>query len=296
MTGFTHPVGLTTADAAPTAGADASPPGMDVPVRRRLHRLLTPSIIIGATVVAAWILVIAFAGVLAPYDPYAVAGPRLSPPSGEFLLGTDALGRDVLSRVLHGARLSLPIALATISIAALVGSIVGAVAGFYGGIVDAVLMRLADITMAFPSILLAMAVAAALGPGLTNSFLAIVVVWWPIYARLIRGQILSIKEREYVTSARAIGMSRLTVLRKHVLPHALTPVLVSATMDLGMIIILVASLSFLGLGALPPSPEWGSMITEGSANFYQWWIAAGPGLAMVTIVLAVNFLDRKSVV
>lgn len=276
-------------DTGPTAGSGASPPGTDVPLRRRLDRFRTPSIVIGAAVVAAWILVIALAGVLAPHDPYAVAGPRLSPPSGEFLLGTDALGRDVLSRVLHGARLSLPIALATISIAALVGSVVGAVAGFYGGILDAVLMRLADITMAFPSILLAMAVAAALGPGLTNSFVAIVVVWWPIYARLIRGQILSIREREYVTSARAIGMSRLTTLRKHVLPHALTPVLVSATMDLGMIIILVASLSFLGLGALPPSPEWGAMITEGSANFYQWWIAAGPGLAMVTIVLAINF-------
>ena len=281
--------------AAPTenpavATGAAPPPGTGVPVRLRLRRFRTPSIIIGAAVVIAWILVIAFAGVLAPYDPYAVAGPRLSPPSGSFLLGTDTLGRDVLSRVLHGARLSLPIALATIAIAALVGSIVGAVAGFYGGIVDAVIMRLADITMAFPSILLAMAVAATLGPGLTNSFLAIVIVWWPIYARLIRGQILSIKEREYVTSARAIGMSRLTTLRKHVLPHALTPVLVSATMDLGMIIILVASLSFLGLGALPPSPEWGAMITEGAANFYQWWIAAGPGLAMVTIVLAINFL------
>ena len=280
---------MTLATAPPTAGTGASPQGAH-PLLRRLRRFRTPSIVVGAAVVAVWILVIALAGVLAPYDPYAVAGPRLSPPTGEFLLGTDALGRDVLSRVLHGARLSLPIALATISIAAIVGSIVGAVAGFYGGIVDAVLMRLADITMAFPSILLAMAVAAALGPGLTNSFVAIVVVWWPIYARLIRGQILSIKEREYVTSARAIGMSRLATLRRHVLPHALTPVLVSATMDLGMIIILVASLSFLGLGALPPSPEWGAMITEGSANFYQWWIAAGPGLAMVTIVLAINFL------
>jgi peptide/nickel transport system permease protein len=278
--------------AVPTAGPGAPPPASATraPLRQRLRRFRTPSIVVGAVVVVLWVLVIAFAGVLAPYDPYAAVGPRLSPPSGQFVLGTDALGRDVLTRVLHGARLSLPIALATISIAAFVGSVVGAVAGFYGGIVDAVLMRLADITMAFPSILLAMAVAAVLGPGLTNSFLAIVVVWWPIYARLIRGQILSLKEREYVTAARAIGMPRLTILRKHVLPHALTPVLVSATMDLGMIIILVASLSFLGLGALPPSPEWGAMITEGSANFYQWWIAAGPGLAMVTVVLAINFL------
>lgn len=272
------------------AGAASTPAAGAGPLRTRLRRFMTPSIVLGGVVAVAWVLVIVFAGVLAPHDPYVAAGPRLQPPSGEFLLGTDALGRDVLSRVLYGARLSLPIALATITIAAAVGSLVGAVAGFYGGIVDAVLMRLADITMAFPSMLLAMAVAAALGPGLTNAFLAIVVVWWPIYARLIRGQILSIKEREYVASARAIGMSRAATLRKHVLPHALTPVLVSATMDLGMIIILVASLSFLGLGALPPSPEWGAMITEGAANFYQWWVAAGPGLAMVTIVLAINFL------
>lgn len=275
----------------PQPGPDpASPPAAGASLRTRLRRFQTAPIILGGLVVVVWALVIAFAGLLAPHDPYVAAGARLQPPSGEFLFGTDALGRDVLSRVLHGARLSLPIALATITIAAVVGSIVGAVAGFYGGVVDAVLMRLADITMAFPSILLAMAVAAALGPGLTNAFLAIVVVWWPIYARLIRGQILSIKEREYVVSARAIGMGRVKTLRKHVLPHALTPVAVSATMDLGMITILVASLSFLGLGALPPSPEWGAMITEGAANFYQWWVAAGPGLAMVTIVLAINFL------
>lgn len=273
-----------------TLAAEAGPTPATGSFRTGLRRFMTPSIVAGGVVVVAWVLVITFAGLLAPHDPYVAAGPRLQPPSGEFLLGTDALGRDVLSRVLHGARLSLPIALATITIAAVVGSVVGAIAGFYGGIIDAVLMRFADITMAFPSMLLAMAVAAALGPGLTNAFLAIVVVWWPIYARLIRGQILSIKESEYVTSARAIGMSRLTTLRKHVLPHALTPVLVSATMDLGMIIILIASLSFLGLGALPPSPEWGAMITEGAANFYQWWVAAGPGLAMVTIVLAINFL------
>jgi peptide/nickel transport system permease protein len=247
-------------------------------------------IVLGAVGVAAWVFVVIFAGLLAPHDPYAASGPRLQPPSGAHLMGTDALGRDVFSRVLFGARLSLPIALVTITISLLIGGFVGAIAGYFGGIVDAVLMRLADITMAFPSMLLAMAVAAALGPGLSNAFLAIVVVWWPIYARLLRGQILSIKEREHVMAAQAIGMSRMKTLRKHVIPHSLTPVLVSATMDLGMIIILVASLSFLGLGALPPSAEWGAMITDGSANFYQWWIAAGPGMAMVSVVLAVNFL------
>ncbi len=258
--------------------------------RQRIRPFLRPQIIAGAGVVALWILIILFASVLSPYDPFAPSGPRLQAPSANHLLGTDALGRDVLSRVLHGARQSLPIALITITISVVIGGLIGAIAGFFGGVVDAVLMRLADITMAFPSILLAMAVTAALGPGLMHAFIAIVVVWWPIYARLIRGQILSIKEREHVVAAEAIGMSRWKTLRKHVLPHASTPVMVNSTTDLGTIIILIASLSFLGLGALPPSPEWGAMITEGTANFYQWWIAAGPGVAMVSIVLAVNFL------
>lgn len=279
-------------DHEPDTEVSLRPPVADdsLPWRQRIRPFLRPQIIVGAAVVVLWVLIIVFAPLLAPHDPFAASGPRLQPPSGSHLLGTDALGRDVLSRVLHGARQSLPIALVTITIAVVIGSLVGAVAGFFGGVIDAVLMRLADITMAFPSILLAMAVTAALGPGLTNAFIAIVVVWWPIYARLIRGQILSIKEREHVLAAEAIGMSRLKTLRKHVLPHASTPVLVNATTDFGTIIILIASLSFLGLGALPPSPEWGAMITEGTANFYQWWIAAGPGLAMVSIVLAVNFL------
>jgi peptide/nickel transport system permease protein len=282
----------TALDNEPGAAVSLRPPVTDQSAswRQRLRPFLRPQIIVGAVVVALWILIIVFASVLAPHDPFAPSGPRLQAPSGSHLLGTDALGRDVLSRVLHGARQSLPIALIAITISVVIGSLVGAIAGFFGGIVDAVLMRLADITMAFPSILLAMAVTAALGPGLTNAFIAIVVVWWPIYARLIRGQILSIKEREHVVAAEAIGMTRRKTLRKHVLPHATTPVMVNATMDFGTIIILIASLSFLGLGALPPSPEWGAMITEGTANFYQWWIAAGPGVAMVSIVLGVNFL------
>lgn len=268
----------------------AATPNQQPRWRSRLKPFLRPQIVVGAVIVASWLLVIVFVGVLAPHDPFASLGPRLQAPSAQYLLGTDALGRDVFSRVLYGARQSLPIALVTIVIATVVGSAVGAVAGFFGGFVDAVLMRLADITMAFPSILLAMAVTAALGPGLTHAFIAIVVVWWPIYARLIRGQILSIKEREHVTAATAIGMGPWKTLRKHVLPHALTPVIVNATTDLGTIVILLASLSFLGLGALPPSPEWGAMITDGSAHFYQWWIATGPGIAMVSVVLAINFL------
>ncbi|GAA2097502.1 MULTISPECIES: ABC transporter permease [Brevibacterium] len=259
-------------------------------LRAWLKPLVRPQIVFGAVVIVFWLIVLVFAGLIAPYDPFEASGPRLEAPSVAHLFGTDTLGRDVLSRVLHGARQSVPLAFVAIVISVVLGGILGAVAGFLGGLADVIVMRLADITLAFPSILLAMAVTAALGPGLWHAFVAIVVVWWPIYARLVRGQILSIKEREHVTAARAIGMGRWKILRKHVLPHSLTPVMVNATIDLGTIIILIASLSFLGLGALPPSPEWGAMITEGAANFYQWWIAAGAGLAMVSIVLAVNFL------
>ncbi|GAA3598141.1 ABC transporter permease [Kineosporia mesophila] len=268
--------------------AAGSPPG----TRRasRLRPFLRPQIIGGSVVVLLWLLVIVLAGVLAPHDPMAASGPRLQAPSGAHWLGTDTLGRDVFSRMLYGARQSIPLAVLTLVISVVVGSLVGAIAGYFGGILDALVMRLADIVMAFPSILLAMAVTAALGPGLWHAFIAIVIVWWPIYARLMRGQVLSLKEREHVTAARAIGLGPWKTLFKHIVPHSLTPVIVSATIDLGTVIIMIASLSFLGLGALPPSPEWGAMITEGASNFYQWWIATGPGVAMVSIVLAVNFL------
>ncbi|PRY67276.1 peptide/nickel transport system permease protein [Glaciihabitans tibetensis] len=241
-------------------------------------------------VLAFWILVLLAVQWIAPFEPLAAVGTRLSAPSAAHWFGTDSLGRDVLSRTLYGARESLPIALGAILGAVVVGCGLGAIAGFFGGAVDAVIMRVADITMAFPAILLAMAVAAGLGPGLGNALIAIIAVWWPIYARLTRGQVLSIKQREHVEAATAIGSGRWRTLAKHILPHSTTPILVNATMDLGQIILLVASLSFLGLGALPPSPEWGAMITDGSKNFYQPWIAAAPGLAMVTVTLAVNFL------
>jgi peptide/nickel transport system permease protein len=166
----------------------------------------------------------------------------------------------------------------------------GAIAGYVGGLVDTIIMRLVDVTVAFPPIFLAMAVAAALGPGLRNAFLAMVIVWWPIYARLVRGQVLSVKHRDHVPAAVSIGATRARILRKHVLPLSFTPALVNATLDLGQVVILTATLSFLGLGAKPPSPEWGAMITEGAKYFYQWWVAVAPGLAILTIGLAFNFL------
>jgi len=256
----------------------------------RTSAWMRPQMLFAYFVLGLWIIVILGVQWFAPYDPLASTGVRLTPPSGEHLLGTDSLGRDVFSRTLYGARESLPIALAAILAAVLIGCALGAIAGFFGGLVDNIIMRFADITMAFPAILLAMAVAAALGPGLQNALIAIVAVWWPIYARLTRGQVLSIKQREHVEADVAIGSGRWRTLGKHILPHSATPIMVNATMDLGQIILLVASLSFLGLGALPPSPEWGAMITDGAKNFYQPWVAAAPGLAMVTVTLAVNFL------
>ena len=256
----------------------------------RASAWLRPQMIFAYVILGLWLVVLVAVQWIAPFDPLAASGVRLSPPSGEHLLGTDSLGRDVFSRTLYGARESLPIALAAIVCAVAIGCALGAIAGFFGGWLDAAIMRFADITMAFPAILLAMAVAAALGPGLQNALIAIVAVWWPIYARLTRGQVLSIKQREHVEAATAIGSGRWRTLIKHILPHSATPIMVNATMDLGQIVLLVASLSFLGLGALPPSPEWGAMITDGSKNFYQPWIAAAPGLAMVTVTLAMNFL------
>ena len=225
-----------------------------------------------------------------PFDPLDPGAERLLAPSMQHLMGTDALGRDVFTRALWGARISLPVAATVIVASVIVGTIVGALAGFLGGWVDAVLMRLVDITMAFPPILLAMAITASLGPGITNALIAMVLVWWPIYARLLRAQIIAVRQREYVESAEAIGASRWLVLRRYILPMSYTPVLVNATMDFGQVVLLTASLSFIGLGARPPSPEWGAMITEGATNFYQWWIAAAPGIAILLVVLSFNFV------
>jgi peptide/nickel transport system permease protein len=225
-----------------------------------------------------------------PHSPYETVGSRLLPPGAGHLFGTDALGRDVFTRTLWGARASLPIAAVVIVCAVFVGSVIGALAGFVGGWVDAFLMRVVDITLAFPPILLAMAITASLGPSIRNALFAMILVWWPIYARLLRAQVIAIRQRDHVDSAVAIGATRWLILRRYVLPLAYTPVLVNATMDFGQVVLLTASLSFVGLGARPPSPEWGAMITEGATNFYQWWIAAAPGLAILLVVLAFNFL------
>ena len=245
---------------------------------------------IGFGVLVSWAIVAITVPLWAWAGPRETVGPRLQSPNWNHILGTDSLGRDVLIRTLYGARESLPTAAAVIVCTVLIGCTVGAIAGFRGGIVDSVVMRSSDVVLAFPQIFLAMAVAAALGPSLRNTIVALVLVWWPIYARLLRGQVLAIKQREHVEAARSVGVQPRRILRRHVLPMAITPAMINATMDFGQVLVLTASLSFLGLGATPPSSEWGLMIDDGTKNFYQWWISLGPGLGILTVALAANFV------
>jgi peptide/nickel transport system permease protein len=245
---------------------------------------------IGAAIILVWALVAIFAPVIAPTEPFAQnVGNRMQPPSSANLFGTDELGRDVFSRVIYGARISLPIGLIVIMFAMATGCLVGATAGFVGGLYDLLIMRLADITLAFPSIVLALAIATALGPGLTNALIAMILVWWPEYARLMRGQVLSIKNNEYITAAITIGAPRHRILFRHILPNTFAPILVKASLDAGSAILNIAALSFIGLGAIPPTPEWGAMISLGRYKFYSWWMTTFPGLAILSVVLGFNF-------
>ena len=248
------------------------------------------TVIAGLIVATFWLIVLITLSWWAPYKPLEAVGARLQAPSWHHLFGTDALSRDVFTRTLYGARQTLPVSVAVIVCTVAIGTVLGSLAGFFGGWIESVVMRLVDVTLAFPPIFLAMAVAAALGPGLRNAFYAMVIVWWPIYARLIRGQVQAVKHRDHIQAAVSIGATRWRILRKHVLPLSFTPALINATLDLGQVVILTATLSFLGLGAKPPSPEWGAMITEGAQFFYQWWIAVAPGIAILTVGMAFNFL------
>jgi len=249
-----------------------------------------PLAIVGAAIAVVWIVIAIFAPLIAPDDPLAQAFPMSQGPSLHHLFGTDELGRDVLSRVLYGSRVSIPIALILVALAATIGSVVGAVAGYFRGIADGVLMRGADLVFAFPPIILAMVVAAVLGRGLQNAALAIVVVAWPSYARVVRGLVLSVGDSEYVQSARLLGASSRRALVRDILPNVAGPVFVLATLDLANAILLLSGLSFLGLGAQPPKAEWGSMVADGTQYFQWWWIGTFPGLAIFTVVLAFNFL------
>jgi peptide/nickel transport system permease protein len=249
-----------------------------------------PLAAIGLFVALAWIVVAIFAPLIAPSDPLAQSFTASQSPTWHHLFGTDELGRDVLSRVIYGSRVSIPIALALVALAATIGGTIGAIAGYFRGIPDGLLMRSADLVFAFPPIILAMVVAAVLGRGLQNAALAIVVVAWPSYARVVRGLVLSVGDSEYVQSARLLGAPARRALFRDVLPNVAGPVLVLATLDLANAILLLSGLSFLGLGAQPPQAEWGSMVADGTQYFQWWWMGTFPGLAIFTVVLAFNFL------
>ncbi|MFD6517709.1 ABC transporter permease [Rhodococcus sp. NPDC060176] len=246
----------------------------------------------GCTVITFWVIAALTAPLWSMFDPIVDQdlGKRLAAPDSIHWFGTDGLGRDVFARVMYGARLTLPVALIAVTIALTIGCLLGAIAGFVGGFVDELIMRISDLFLAFPAMVLALAIAAALGPSSTNVVIAIVVVTWPEYTRLMRGQILSIRGNLHVLAAKSVGCSTPRIFRLHVLPFGLPPILVKATVDLGMAILLAAGLSFIGVGAAPPAPEWGAMVSEAATRIDQWWLGLFPGLAILSIILAVNFI------
>ena len=245
-------------------------------------------------IIIIFVLGAIFAPVLAPNpeDVYSThIEQKLLAPGGEHLMGTDELGRDVLSRVIYGTRVSISAALIAVAIALIIGVPLGAIAGCYGGWVDNVLMRITDIFLSFPPLLLAIALVALLGSGLRNAIIAIVVSWWPWYTRLVRGQAISIRERKFVQAAETIGTPKSKIIFKHIIPNCISPVIVQASMDIGGVIMTLASLSFLGLGAQAPTPEWGLMISAGRSFFPdKWWCCIFPGIAIFLTVLSFNLL------
>lgn len=275
--------------------AQVEPEGVTPPesewrrVGSRLAR--NPMALSGAAVVLAWVAVAVLAPWIAPYDPIEQdVASRLAAPSAHHWLGQDEIGRDVLSRVLYGGRVSLPVAAVVVVLASLFGTLYGAIAGFLGRWPDEVAMRIVDMVLSFPALILAMAIAAALGPSIRNSMLAMLLVWWPPYARLARGQVLAMKEHDFVPAARSLGVSDLRILLRHVLPNSMAPSLVLMAMDFGNAIIITAALSFLGLGAVPPTPEWGAMVAEGRELMQQWWISTFPGVAILMVAIGCNFI------
>jgi len=242
-----------------------------------------------------FILMAVFARQIAPY-PLEGAGKTnvpnsLLPPSWEHPFGADKLGRDVLSRVIVGAQPALIIPIGVVLFAVLIGAPLGALAGYKGGRVDEAIMRITDLFLAFPSLLLAMAIASALGRGLEKAAFALVISYWPWYTRLVRGVTISLKERYFVEAAQAIGVRDSTIILRHILPNTISPILVQATVDLGTVILTMGGLAFLGLGTQPPLPDWGLMVSDGRNYILtQWWIATFPGIAIFVVVLAFNLL------
>ena len=268
--------------------------------RYNVRVFLKDRLALAGVVVILFIIIIAiFAPHLAPY-PSQGAGESAQPilkmqflaPSWHHLMGTDIYGRDILSRVMYGAKIPLIISFLVTLSCVLIGVPLGGVAGYYGGVVDEVIMRITDIFLAFPVLVLAIFFVAFLGASLTNVAIALVISWWPWYTRIVRGMAASLRERPYVEAAKVMGVRNLTIIRRHILPNSLGPVVVQMTLDVGTVILAAAGLSFIGLGAQPPTAEWGSMVADGRDLMVsgQWWVGVFPGLAILILVLAFNLV------
>jgi peptide/nickel transport system permease protein len=253
-----------------------------------------PLAVSGAAVILVLFIIAVFAPLIAPYDPKLInTADILAAPSGLHWFGTDDLGRDVLSRMIYSARISLAVGFVAVGIATVIGIIIGAVAGYYGGWVDSILMRFVDIMLCFPTIFLILAVIAILGPSIWNIMIIIGLTSWMGVSRLVRAEFLTLKERDFVVAARAVGARDMRIIFRHILPNAMAPVLVSAVLGVGGAILIESSLSFLGLGVQPPTPSWGNMLTAGKDNIeIAWWLSLFPGMAILITVLGYNLLGE----
>lgn len=267
------------------------------PETRRAFRRFrqSPLSMVGLVIVVFLILVAAIGPFLVPYPKDATGAvhiaDKLLPPSSEHWMGTDQVGRDIFSRLVVGARISLLAGVTVIILAVLIGTILGALAGYFGGWADTVIMRVTDVFLTVPDLILAMAFAAALGPGLMNVMIAVSLVWWPGYCRLVRANVISLRHEQYAEAAESLGSSKIRILYRHILPNALPSILVKASMDVGFAVLTTAALGFIGLGTQPPTPDWGQMVSEGRKYMRDaWWFSTFPGLAILLTVLATNLL------
>jgi peptide/nickel transport system permease protein len=256
--------------------------------------------VFGSIMVLGVIVSAIFAPLLSPHDPIlSDVDKRLLPPIGQagadpgYLLGTDYLGRDIVSRLIYGARISLVVSISAVAFSAILGTIIGLISGFYGGMIDSIFMRLADVQLAFPFILLAIAIIAVLGPSLQNIVIVMAITGWVIYARVVRAEILSLREKEFVIATRALGGSNGRIIFQHLLPNVVPQCIVIVTLEMARMIIMEAALSFLGLGIQPPTPTWGGMLADGRVYLAtSWWLATFPGLVIMLVVLGINLLGN----
>ncbi len=250
--------------------------------------------ILGLIILIILLLLAIFADVIADYETVVIKqnlAERLQGPSSKHLLGTDEFGRDILARMIHGARVSIKVGIFAVGISIIIGGFLGAISGFYGGLIDNIIMRVMDIFLAVPSILLAIAIVSALGPSILNLMIAISVSSVPSYARIVRASVLSIRDQEFIEAAKAIGASNTRIILKHIIPNSLAPVIVQGTLGVASAILSIAGLSFIGLGIQPPDPEWGSMLSGGRQYLrYAWWVTTFPGVAIMITILSLNLL------